>query len=204
MRSVLYTAVAAELVALNAYVTTLLVGEEHVRRNDPPPRYIVIPNDDEPGPVVGPGGNPRGLYGVFKSTELVIHAPDFDTSEGMIDQFTIALHKAAKKASTGTARAGTLKISKGKYTRGNALVGKNGVEYRQVFAVGYTIVDRKWDAPAPGDPPRPPIPSTYAGDELLTYPVVPGDELTIVADVGRRDAPPADDNVTITVPEPAP
>jgi hypothetical protein len=141
---------------------------------------------------------------MFASSELVIHAPSVDHAEGMRDQFMIALHKAAKKASTGTARAGTLKVAKGKFTRGNALIAKNGVEWRLVFAVGYTIVDRKWDAPAPGDPPRPPVPSTYAGAELLTYPIVEGAELSIVANVGRRDNPPADNNVTITVPEPGP
>lgn len=204
MRSVLYTAVAAELVALNAYVTELLIGDEHVRRNDAPPRYIVVPNDDEYGPVVGPGGNPRGLFGVFKSSELIVHATSFDVCEGMTDQFMIALRKAVKGASTATARAGELRVSKGKFTRGNAMHARNGVEYKVTFAVGYAIVDRKWDAPAPGDPPRPPVPSTYTGAELLTYPIVSGAELTITADVGRRDNPPADDNVTITVPTPAP
>lgn len=201
MLSVLYAAIADELAAINAYVVPL-VGEEHVRRNDPPPRMIMYPTEDTPSAPEGPGGNPRPLFTLLKASELVIHGQTTDHVEGMRDQFLIALHKACKKATPNGPRAGRYQVTKGKWTR-NTLIAKNGYEYKITFAVAYPVVDRRWETPAPGDPPRPPLPDTYTGDQANTYPTVPGDELTIAANVGVRDNPPAGDNVAINI-TPAP
>jgi hypothetical protein len=189
---VLYEAIAAELLLINAY-TVPLIGEEHVRTNDPPPKMIFIPNDDTFGPVEGPGGNPRSFATIMAATELVLQGRTLDIVEGMRDQFVIALHHACKKASAGTSRAGRYSISKGKWTRNAALKAVNGREYRLTFAVAFPVVLRTWEADVEPDA------STYDGDKANTYPVIPGDELKIETTVSPIDAP-AEDRVTITVP----
>lgn len=194
MLSVLYAAIATELAAINAYVVPL-VGEEHVRRNDAPPRMIMFPLDDSFGDVEGPGGNPRPIKNVLKASQLVIHGQTTDHVEGMRDQFVIALHAVCKKATAGSGgRAGRYVLSKGMWTR-NSLIVKNGHEYKLTFAVGAPIVKRTWETPLPGDPPQAPVAATYAGDQANTYPVVPADELAGGITVGLSD----DESVDIAI-----
>ena len=200
MLSVLYAAITSELAAINAY-TVPLVGEVHVASAEPPPKMIFIPSDDTFGPAEGPGGNPRPIATIMAATELVLQGATTDHVEGMRDQFVIALRRACKHASMQTARAGRYAISKGKWTRGVALRVKNGVEYRLTFAVAFPVVERTWETPLPGDPPQAPLPGTYTGDQANTYPVIPGGDITIDANVSPKDAPDADRvHVTVTTP----
>jgi len=159
MRSVLYAAIATELLAINAYVVPL-VGAEHLARNDAPPRMIFVEDADAITMIEGPGGNPRGLFSVVEGSECVIFGESRDHVEGMRDQFLTALHKAVKKGNAGTARGGRYAVTKGGYKR-SALIGRNGFEYRLGFGVLVAVVDRKWEAPAPGDPQQAPVASTY-------------------------------------------
>ena len=199
----LYTAIAAELLEINAYVVPL-VGEHHVRRNDPPPRMIMYPVDDTFDGPSGPGGNPRPIHDVLEASELVIHGTTLNVVTGMRDQFVNALRRVCKRASQGSARAGRYVLGKGKWTR-NTLIAKNGFEYKLTFSVVHPIVDRRWsltdpDAPAgPENPPQEPNEATYEGDQANTYPVVAGEEVELTTDVGHRDDPPAADNVTIVI-----
>lgn len=194
----MYAAIAAELALLNAYVVPL-IGEAHVRTNAPPPKMIFIPDHDDFTGVEGPGGNPRPIGGVMAATLVVLQGRTTDHCEGMRDQLYVAVHKACKKASAGTGRAGRYAWTKGTWTRGVALKMTNGVEYRVSFAVAFPIVDRTWEAPQPGDPPQEPTAATYTGDQANTYPVIPAAELSIAATVGPAGAAPAD-LVTVTVP----
>lgn len=196
MLSVLYAAIAAELLAINAYAVPL-VGEEHVRRHDAPPRLIFIPDGIDPSPVEGPGGNPITILNSMRSTEVVIHAPDYETAEGMYDQAVISIHKTLKGANAGkSGRGGRFVITKAKFTRGT-LIGRNGVELRFFFSVAAPIVKRTWPTPDPGESPQKPDASTYTGDQANTY--VNQGGVTIAADVGVSDADP--DNVTIEIEE---
>lgn len=203
MLSVLYAAIAAELLAINAFVVPL-VGEEHVASNVAPPKMIFIPSDDTFGPAEGPGGNPRPIYTIMAATELVLQARNTDLVEGMRDQFVIALRRAMKHASMATSRAGRCGLTKGKWTRGTIKM-RNGLEYRLTFAVAFPIVDRAWPTPAPpvddpgGTPvPQPPDATTYTGDQANTYPVIPAEELSAGITVGPTAAEPSD-LVTITI-----
>lgn len=146
MLSVFWSAIATELAALNAYVVPL-EGAEHLARNDPGPKMVFVELDDQIGPPEGPGGNPRPLFTIVERTELVLVGPTRDIVQGMRDQFLIALHKAAKKSSPATARAGRYTYSPGKWTRGT-IIGRNGFEYRLVFGLNYPVVDRVWESSA--------------------------------------------------------
>ena len=200
MRSVLYAAIATELLAINAYVVPL-VGAEHLARNDAPPRMIFVEDADAITMIEGPGGNPRGLFSVVEGSECVIFGESRDHVEGMRDQFLTALHKAVKKGNAGTARGGRYAVTKGGYKR-SALIGRNGFEYRLGFGVLVAVVDRKWEAPAPGDPQQAPVASTYTGDQINTYPVVAAEELTASATVGIEGD--VDELVEIVTPTPPP
>lgn len=194
MLSVLYSAITTELAAINAYVVPL-VGEEHVRRNDPPPRIIMWPLKDSFGPVEGPGGNPKPIATVLEQSQLVIQGETFDHVQGMRDQFVIALHKAVKGANVGSSgRAGRYVLSDGTWTR-NTLIAKNGHEYRLTFAVAVPIVRRTWPTPAPGGSPQAPTAPTYTGDQANTYPVVQAAELAGGITVGIED----DETVAIDI-----
>ncbi len=204
MFDTLYAAIAAELLAINAWVVPL-VGEEHVKRLDPPPRMIFFPTSDTIGPPLGPGGNPRPIHDVLEESLCVIHARSRDVVAGMRDQFIVALRRVCKRASQGSVRAGNYTLGRGSWTR-NTLIAKNGYEYQLPFAVVQPIVDRLWelsDPDAPAGPENPPTePDASAAADATTYPVVPAEELTAIVDVGVHDDPPADDNVTITIPTP--
>lgn len=189
MLSVIFNAIAAELARINAYAP-LLQGEQFVRQNDPPPRMIVYPIGDSMGPVEGPGGNPKPLLTLLEGAELVIHGQTQDIVEGMRDQFLVALHHACKRTTTNARRAGRFVVAGGKWTR-STLIAKNGFEYKLSFSVAFPIVDRRWDALQ--------VPDASDMADALTYPTVPGSEVETTIDVGERDNPPADDNVTIVI-----
>lgn len=90
--------------------------------------------------------------------------------------------------------AGQMRLSKGVWKRAQ-FIATQGWEYTMTFATLVAIVDRKWlltDAPPR---PEPPIASTYAG--VLTYPIVPGDEITANVNVGVRDGDPSNPTVII-------
>ncbi len=190
MLQALYDAIATELLAVNAYVVPL-VGRHHIAHNDPPPRMIFHELDDEFLPVEGPGGNPRPIHTVLEASRLIIQAPTRDIVQGMRDQFVVAFHRAAKRANEGKTRAGRYTLSKGMWTTNDQAIATRGFEYRLVFAVAVPIVLRAWDALQ--------IPDADAAAAGVTYPTIPGEELTIAADVGKQDAA---DNVAITIPTP--
>lgn len=193
MLDVLYTAIAAELLAINAYVVPT-TGAGELSKNDPPPRMIFVERADEFLPVEGPGGNPRPLHTVLETSDLILLGQTREIVQGMRDQFVIAFHRACKKANQGNVRAGRYTLSSGKWMR-TTLLARNGFEYRLVFGIAVPIILRTaWDSV------RAPTTADFA--EGQTYPTVPGDELTIQADVGVRDEPPAEDNVGITIPTP--
>lgn len=194
MLTVVYDAINAELAEINAY-TRLLVGQEHIASHDPPPKMVVFPNDDEFSGAMMPGDNPRAIASVFEGSMLVIHGETIEHVTGMRDQFYIALRAACKKSEAQTPRAANYRVSNGKWTRAQFIATK-GWEYTLRFGVLAAIAKVKWPDIVP---PQPPVASSYAG--LLTYPIVPRAELTVTADVGVRDNPPADDNPNVTVPE---
>ncbi len=190
MLSVLYAAIVTEMAAINAYVVPL-VGREHLARNDAPPRLIMVERDDEFLPVEGPGGNPRPLHTVLESSDLIIHGQTRDIVQGMRDQFVIAFHRACKRANEGGTRAGRYTLSKGVWNR-NAIIARNGFEYRMVFAVAVPIVLRTWPTLVEGFPTAP---SSDDAADATTYPTVPGDELTIESTVGITDTEAVEINV---------
>lgn len=213
MDSAFYAALATELLDVNAYVVPL-VGEEHVRRNDPPPRMIFFPTPgaDQISAPEGPGGNPKPLFTRLEAHTVVIHGQSRDICRGMADQFMIALHQVCKKATSGTSRAGRYVFSKAGFTR-SSLIATNGFEYVMTFAVAVPVVKRRWAAlpdpdapPSPENPAEAPDASTYTGEQANTYATAPSDEVEIDADVGQQDDAP--DNVAIVIndqdPEPDP
>lgn len=189
--SQIITAIATELAALNAYVTTIAVGDEFVAENDASPRIIVIPDEDEFTPPTGAGGLLRAIKDVSASADLIIRGPTYDVVEAMRDQFVVALHRAIKgDSSSSHARGGTYALGKGKWTRGTNLA-RNGQEWTGSFAVMIPVVDRTW--PVSADPPVPPDAST------TTYPIAPGD-VRAVSDVAAMlgDPSTAQGNATVS------
>lgn len=192
-------AVEAQLVAIQAWVTTIKIGDEFVEETGQAPRLVVIPTDDAYGPPIGPGGNPRPLANVTTNAIAVIWGTDRDTTEGLRDQFVIALHRALKATSTSAhARGGTYKLGKGAWTRGTNL-SRAGFEYRLAFSVEIPILDRAWAS----TPNAAPSTGTYTGDQANSYPTV-GAPLDMVADVAATlgSPPSAQGNQTVTVPKP--
>jgi hypothetical protein len=180
------------MLAINAYVVPL-IGPEHVRRNDPPPRVIMYPTADAFSPPIGPGGNPKPILTVEETTEVVIHGETEDHVRGMRDQVLIALHRMIKKSNANkSGRAASYRVNAGRFVR-SAMIARNGFEYRLTFGVLVPVVLRKWAAVAP------PLPPTYVGAQANTYQTIPHAELILDADVGVRDNPPATDNPEVKV-----
>lgn len=178
MLSVLYAAIATELAAIHAYVVPL-IGEEYVRDNEAPPQIIMWPTTDTFGPAEGPGGNPKPLATVVKTTQVVIRGRTRDDVEGMRDQLVIALHAAVKGANHGQARAGRYALGGGQWMR-NTLRAVNGFEYRMTFDYAAPIVKRRWAAVTP---PQAPDASTYTGDQANTYGKATVETFAVTADV---------------------
>lgn len=182
--SQIITAVEAELAALNAYVTTIAVGDEFVAENDARPRIIVIPDEDEFAAPTGVGGLLRAIKDVAMSAELILRGPSYDVVESLRDQFVVALHRAIKgDAASSHGRGGTYLLGKGKWTRGTN-IARNGQEWSGSFSVMVPVVERTW--PASADPPVPPDAST------TTYDLAPPDTEAVsdvAAELGDPSTP---------------
>ena len=177
MISVLYTEIAARLLAMHAFVVPTF-DERDVAKNYAPPRMIMFPTKDAFGPVEGPGGNPRPLLTVLEWSQLVIHAMTRDVVQGLRDQFLIALHEATKGSSPSTSRAGRYLLSDGTWTRATMHAAK-GYEYKLAFASAVPIVKRTWASST-----QAPTPATYVGPQANTYPVEPAGTLEADTTVG--------------------
>lgn len=180
MLSALYDAINTELTLINGYAQ-LVWDEEQIALHSPPPSFIVTPSDDQFDSVKHSAGNPRALATVWEGALLTIRGETRDIVQGMRDQFVCALHQALKKSAANTAYAGQYRLSAGQWTRKQFLTA-NGFEYTIKFATIVAILKRVWPATVP---PTPPTPDTYVG--VLTYPVVPGDQITAVVNVGYSD-----------------
>lgn len=206
-----YAALATELLAINAYVVPL-IGEEHVRRNDAPPRLIIFPTTDKFSAPSGPGGNPLPIHDVLETSMVVIHGQTRSVVQGMRDQLVIALRATCKKANASasrpTSRSGSYVLGDGQWTRGSLIV-KNGYEYKMTFGVLASIVKRVWELADPEAPAGPdnrgatPDASTYTGDQNNSNAIVAGADVTLTTTVGLGDTA-TDDDVSIVIPEPEP
>lgn len=199
----LVAAISATLASIGAWTTLIEVGDEFVEELGAPPRYVLTPSSETYKPVTGPGGNPRPLWDRHIGAELTIWGSTRDNTEGMIDQFLIALHRTIKGTppggGTAYVRGGTYGIGHGKWVR-NTNLDKFGFVYVLQLEIVVPVIDRDWT----GTPAQAPDQSTYTGTQILTNQDIPTGT-SAVADVAAQiSAPPApasgDQTVTVTKP----
>lgn len=80
------------------YGESILVGSEHVFRQDVPPRIVAIPRGGAGRPVVHGGANPRPVWTRSVEVEFHVWAADFDQVEALSGALLAALHAVASSS----------------------------------------------------------------------------------------------------------
>ncbi len=182
MIALIRDAIAAQLAAIGAWTSTISIGDEFAEETGAPPRIVLVPRDESFVPPTGPGGNPRPLWDRLVSCEVILWGLTLADTEGLIDQFVIATHRAFKGTSTAAhARGGTYRLGKGRWDRKTNL-DKHGFGYRMTIELTIPVLDRDWST----TPQSAPDASTYTADEILTSQLIPDDTIAS-ANVARGD-----------------
>jgi hypothetical protein len=200
MISTFVAAVQTKLVAIGAWCTTVNIGPQYAQETGAPPRYTLVQLAETYAPPYAPGGNPRPLWDRHVMAEVQMWGTSVSTVEGMIDQWIIAMHRAAKDTSTDPHMRGSVyKMGRGRWDQ-TTYLDKMGALYVLGIEFLIPVFDRDWLTTA-GQPPNE---DTYTGEQIYTYPRA-GTPLTAVANVARNDpaasGSPADE-VTVSVPKP--
>lgn len=82
------------------YGESILLGAEHVFRQDAPPRIVAIPRGGPGRPVVHGGANPRPVWTRSVEVEFHVWAADFDAVEALSGSLLAALHAVASSSVT--------------------------------------------------------------------------------------------------------
>ncbi len=200
MISAFVDAINAKLVSIGAWCQTIRIGDEFAEETGAPPRITIVPLAETYAPPTGPGGNPRPLMDRFVACEVIVWGLTLADTEGLVDQFVIALHRAVKDTSTTPhSRGGAYRMGKGRWDRTTNLE-KHGFQYRLGVELVIPVLDRDWST----TPMQAPDASTYTADEILTSRRVPNDTAAGIS-VARGDDAASDDaadEVNITVPTP--
>lgn len=193
------SAIEAKLASIGAWTTTIAIGDAFAEETGAPPRIVLVPASETYQAPTGPGGNPRPLRDRFVTCEVIFWGLTLADTEGLIDQFIIALHRAVKDTSTAPhARGGSYALGRGRWMRRTNLEAY-GIQYRLEVTLVIPVLDRDWT----GTPQSAPDESTYSGDQILTYPRVPSGT-TADTNVARGDAAASNptDGVTVSVVKP--
>ncbi len=171
MISAFVDAINAKLVSIGAWCQEIRIGDEYAEETGAPPRLTLVPMMETYASPCGPGGNPRPLHDRFVACEVIVWGSTLANTEGLVDQFIIALHRAVKDTSTAPhSRGGAYRMGKGRWDRTTNL-DKLGFQYRLGVELVIPVLDRDWST----TPAEAPEASTYEGEQSLTNPLMPLD-----------------------------
>jgi hypothetical protein len=72
-----------------------MVGPEHLKTHDAPPRVIWVPSRDRYGPPESTGADPRQLRTRLAGCEVHVWGRDYDATEGLLNLVQAAIHTVA-------------------------------------------------------------------------------------------------------------
>lgn len=91
IRSELAAWLEAEALALPVFL-----GKDYVAHHDVARRVVIVPTTDQWGPIESPGGNPRPLATRAAGADVLIHGPDFATTEALVHQVYRGIREACR------------------------------------------------------------------------------------------------------------
>jgi hypothetical protein len=72
--------------------TKSVVGPEHLKAHDAPPRVVWVPSRDRYGPPESTGANPRSLRTRLAGCEVHVWGADYDATEALLNLVQAAIH----------------------------------------------------------------------------------------------------------------
>jgi len=72
-----------------------LIGPEHLKAHDSPPRVIWVPSRDRYGPPESTGANPRQLRTRLAGCEVHVWGRDYEATEELLNLLQAAIHYVA-------------------------------------------------------------------------------------------------------------